>query len=52
MKIDFTKHEAKLKGEVIRLQCNSSGHYYIPLTTFYLIYLLLLSNGEKKTKAK
>ena len=33
MKIDFTKHEAELNGQVIKLQCNSSGHYCIPLTT-------------------
>ena len=33
MKIDFTKHEAELNGQVIKLQCNSSDHYCIPLTT-------------------
>ena len=33
MKIDFTKHEAEVNAQVIKLQCNSSGHYCITLTT-------------------
>ena len=60
MKIDFTRHEAEVNGQVIKLQGNSSGHYCVPLTTlarencnvaFYLTDLLLLSNEEKKKKA-
>ena len=33
MKIGFTRHEAKVNSQVIKLQCNSSGHYCVPLTT-------------------
>ena len=33
MKIDFIRHEAKVNGQVIKLQCNSSAHYSVPLTT-------------------
>ena len=60
MKIDFTKHEAEVDRQVIKLQCNTSGHYCAPLTTlarencnvvFHLTNLLSLSNEEKKKKA-
>ena len=60
MKIDFKRHETKVNGLVIKFQHNSSGHYFVPLTTltgengnvvFHLINLLLLSNEEKKKKA-
>ena len=60
MKIDFTRHEAEVNGQVIKLQFNSSGHYCVPLTTlarencnvvFHLTNLLSLSNEEKKKKA-
>ena len=27
MKTDFIRHEAEVNGQVIKLQCNSSGHY-------------------------
>ena len=27
------RHEAELNSQVIKLQCNSSGHYCVPLTT-------------------
>ena len=46
--------------QVIKLQCNSSSHYCVPLTTlarencnvvFHLKNLLSLSNEEKKKKA-
>ena len=59
MKIDFTRHEAEVNGQVIKLLCNSSSHYCVPLTTlarencnvvFHLTNLLLLSNEEKKKK--
>ena len=33
MKIDFTRHGAEVNGQVIKLQCDSSGHYCVPLTT-------------------
>ena len=32
MNIDFTRHEAEINGQVIKLQCKSSGHYRVPLT--------------------
>ena len=60
MKIDFTRHEAEVNGQVIKLQFNSPGHYCVPLTTlarencnvvFQLTNLLSLSNEEKKKKA-
>ena len=60
MKIDFTRHEAEVNGQVIKLQFNSSGHYCVPLTTlarencnvvFQLTNLLSLSNEKKKKKA-
>ena len=61
MKIDFTRHEAEVNDQVIiKLQCNSSSHYCVPLTTlarencnviFHLTNLLSLSNEGKKKKA-
>ena len=60
MKIDFTRHEAEVNGQVIKLQCNSSGHYCFPLSSlasenvnvfFHIKNLLSLSNEEKKKKA-
>ena len=51
----------KVNGQVIKLQCNSSGHYCVPLTTltrencnvaFHLISLFLLSNNEKKEQIR
>ena len=33
MKIGFTRHEAEENGQVIKLQCNSFGHYCVPLAT-------------------
>ena len=61
MKIDFTRHEAEVNGQVVKLQFNSSGHYCVSLTTlgkencnvvFYLTNMLSLSNEEKNKKAK
>ena len=61
MKIDLTRHEVEVNGQVVKLQFNSSGHYCVPLTTlakencnvvFHLTNLLSLSNEEKKKKAK
>ena len=60
MKIDFTRHEAEVDGQVIKSQCNSSGHYCVPLTTlarenyvvFHLTNLLPLNNEEKKKARK
>ena len=60
MKIDFTRHQAEVNGQVIKLQCNSSGHYCFPLlylasenvnVVFHIKNLLSLSNEEKKKKA-
>ena len=60
MKRDFTRYEVEVNGQVIKLRCNSSGHYCVPLTTFarkncdvvfHLTNLLSLSNEEKKKKA-
>ena len=60
MKIDFTRHENEVNGQVIKLQCNSSGHYCFPLSSlasenvnvvFHIKNLLSLSNKEKKKKA-
>ena len=33
MKIDFTRHEAGVDGQVIKLQYNSTGHCCVPLNT-------------------
>ena len=60
LKIDFTRHETEVNGRVIKLQCDSSGHYCVTLTTlarescnvvFHLTNLLELNNEEEKTKA-
>ena len=56
--MDFSRHEAEVNCQVIKLKCNSSGYYCVPLSTlarencnvFHLTNLLSLSNGEKKRK--
>ena len=59
MRIDFTRHEVEVNGQVIKLQCNSDCHYSVSLTNparencnaaFHLTSLLSLSNEEKKKK--
>ena len=53
MKMDFTRHEAEVNGQAIKLQCNSSGYSCFPLTSlasenlnviFHLKNLLSLSD--------
>ena len=60
MKIGFTRHEAKVNGQVIKLQWNSSGHYCVPLTTlarencnvvFHFTFFFYLINEKKKKEA-
>ena len=60
MKIDFLNHEITISNQRIKLECNKSGHYVLPLlplahgdckVIFHLESLVNLSKSEKEKKA-
>ena len=60
MTLDFVKDEAIIDGEILKLTCNSSGHYTVPIcygvkqnchVVFHLENLSKLPVDEKKRKA-
>ena len=60
MKTDFLNHEVTIGNQRIKLECNKSGHYVLPLlplahedctVIFHLESLVNLSKKEKEKKA-
>ena len=60
MKLDFLNHEVTVGNQRIKLECNKSGHYVLPLlplahgdckVIFHLESLVDLSKSEKEKKA-